>query len=61
MRWTRLAIRDAMTLERGEIQFDQSNKLHCIVTLRQKTGTHVSRSSPMLPKSCLAVLNGNSK
>src|SRR5713226_3083134 len=37
MRWTGLAIRDAVTLERGEIHFDKAEKLHSIVTSRQKT------------------------
>jgi integrase len=62
MRWTGLAIRDAVTLERGEIQFDKSSKLHRIVTARQKTGTHVSVPiRPDLAEELLAVLNGNPK
>jgi integrase len=62
MRWTGLAIRDAVTLERGEIQFDKSAKLHCIVTVRQKTGTHVSVPlKPEVAEELLAVLNGNPK
>ncbi len=62
MRWTGLAIRDAVTLERNEIQFDRSNKLHCIVTSRQKTGTHVSVPlRPEVADEVLAVLNGNPK
>jgi integrase/recombinase XerD len=62
MRWTGLAIRDAVTLERGEIHFDKSAKLHSIVTSRQKTGTHVSVPlKPDVAAELLAVLNGNPK
>jgi integrase/recombinase XerD len=62
MRWTGLAIRDAVTLERGEIQFDKSTDLHCIVTSRQKTGTHVSVPlKPEVAEELLTVLNGNPK
>ena len=62
MRWTGLAIRDAVTLERGEIQFDKAAKLHSIVTSRQKTGTHVSVPlRPEVAEELLAVLNGNPK
>src|SRR5260370_329395 len=42
MRHSGLAIRDAVTLERSEIQHDHKKKIHRIVTNRQKTGTHVS-------------------
>lgn len=41
MRWSGLAIRDALTLKRNEIQFDAKRKLHRIVTPRQKTGVNV--------------------
>jgi integrase/recombinase XerD len=62
MRWTGLAIRDAVTLERGEIQLDKSTKLHCVVTSRQKTGTHVSIPlKPDVAQELLTVLNGNPK
>lgn len=62
MRWTGLAIRDAVTLERGEIQFDKALKLHCIVTSRQKTGTHVAVPiKPDVAEELLAVANGNPK
>jgi integrase/recombinase XerD len=62
MRWTGLAIRDAVTLERGEIHFDKSAKLYSIVTSRQKTGTHVSVPlKPDVAEELLAVLNGNPK
>jgi integrase/recombinase XerD len=60
MRWTGLAIRDAVTLERGEIQHDKAKKLYRIVTARQKTGTHVSVPiRPEIAEELLAVLNGN--
>jgi integrase/recombinase XerD len=62
MRWTGLAIRDAVTLEREEIHFDKAAKLHSIVTSRQKTGTHVSVPlKPDVAEELLAVLNGNPK
>ncbi len=60
MRHSGLAIRDAVTLERSEIQHDSKLKLHRIVTSRQKTGTHVSvLIPPDVAKEVLAVLNGN--
>jgi integrase len=62
MRHSGLAIRDAVTLERGEIQWDANKKLHRIVTSRQKTGTHVSVPIPKeVAKEVLTVLNGNPK
>jgi integrase len=62
MRYSGLAIRDAVTLERGEIHFDKAAKLHSIVTSRQKTGTHVSVPlKPEVAEELLAVLNGNPK
>lgn len=60
MRWSGLAIRDAVTLRRDEIVFDKAKKLHRIVTSRQKTGTHVSVPIPKdIAKEILNVLNGN--
>jgi len=60
MRHSGLSIRDAVTLERSEIQHDSKLKLHRIVTSRQKTGTHVSvLIPPDVAKEVLAVLNGN--
>lgn len=60
MRWSGLAIRDAVTLKREEIIFDRAKKLHRIVTARQKTGTHVSVPIPKaVAKELLAALNGN--
>jgi site-specific recombinase XerD len=60
MRHSGLAIRDAVTLERSGIQYDERKKLHRIVTARQKTGTHVSVPLPPgVAKELLDVLNGN--
>ena len=60
MRWSGLAIRDALTLKRTEIIADKSKRIHRIVTARQKTGTHVSVPIPPdVAKELLAVLNGN--
>ena len=60
MRWSGLAIRDAVTLRRDEIIFDKPKGLYRIVTARQKTGTHVSVPIPLkIAKELLAVLNGN--
>ena len=42
MRYSGLAIQDAVTLERIEVVWDSKAKLHSVVTSRQKTGTHVS-------------------
>jgi integrase/recombinase XerD len=60
MRHSGLAIRDALTLKRGELQHDKQKKLYRIVTARQKTGTHVSVPLPPdVAKELLAVANGN--
>jgi site-specific recombinase XerD len=60
MRWTGLAIRDAVTLERGEIRHDKAARLYLIVTSRQKTGTHVAVPiRPELAQELLGVANGN--
>jgi integrase/recombinase XerD len=60
MRWSGLAIRDALTLKRGELQHDKTKKLYRIVTARQKTGTHVSVPIPEdVAQELLTVLNGN--
>jgi hypothetical protein len=40
MRWSGLAIRDAVTLERGEILHDAARNVYRVTTKRQKTGTH---------------------
>jgi site-specific recombinase XerD len=60
MRWSGLAIRDALTLKRAELQHDKQKGLYRIVTARQKTGTHVSVPvPPEVAKELLAVVNGN--
>jgi site-specific recombinase XerD len=62
MRWSGLAIRDALTLERNEIQRDKAKGLYRIVTARQKTGTHVSVPiPPAIAQELLEVLNGNTR
>jgi integrase/recombinase XerD len=62
MRWSGLAIRDAVTLERAEIQHDEANGIYRIVTARQKTGTHGSVPSPSnVAKELLTVANGNER
>jgi integrase/recombinase XerD len=60
MRWSGLAIRDAVTIRRDEIIHDKTKKLYRIVTARQKTGTHVSVPiRAEVAKEILAVVNGN--
>jgi integrase/recombinase XerD len=58
MRYSGLAIRDALTLQRAEITHTAG--LYSIVTSRQKTGTHVSVPiPPSVALEILAVANGN--
>jgi integrase len=64
MRYSGLAIQDAVTLERDEIERDVKKGLCRVVTSRQKTGTHVS--VPLPPDVAAEVmsvmeLNGNPK
>lgn len=60
MRYSGLAIRDALCLERSGIIEDKAKRLHRVVTARQKTGTHVSVPIPAaVAKELLKVLNGN--
>src|ERR1700730_3662980 len=60
MRWSGLAIRDAVTLRRDEIIYDSGKQLHRIVTNRQKTGVHVSVPIPPdVAKEIITVANGN--
>jgi integrase/recombinase XerD len=62
MRHSGLAIRDAVPLQRDEIQWDKKKKIHRIVTNRQKTGVHVSVPlPPEIAKELLAIGNGNGK
>jgi len=60
MRWSGLAIRDALTLKRAELQFDEKKQLHRVVTARQKTGVNVSVPiPPNIAQELLRVANGN--
>jgi integrase/recombinase XerD len=60
MRHSGLAIRDAVTLERGEVVRDAKKKIYRVATSRQKTGTHVSVPIPdIVAKEILTVLNDN--
>lgn len=60
MRWSGLAIRDALTLKRSELRHDKAKDAYLIVTARQKTGTHVSVPiPPNVAEELLTVLNGN--
>ena len=60
MRWSGLAIRDAVTLKRAEVLRDKAKGLYRIVTARQKTGTHVSVPIPSdVAAELLAVPNSN--
>lgn len=62
MRHSGLAIRDALTLKRTEIQHDKSKDLYRIVTARQKTGVNVSVPVPPdIAQELLAVANGNAE
>jgi site-specific recombinase XerD len=59
MRWSGLAIQDAVTLERHEVKHDAKG-LFKIVTSRQKTGTDVSVPVPPdVAQELLVVANGN--
>jgi integrase/recombinase XerD len=60
MRHSGLAIRDAVTIARHEIQRDGKKKLVRVTTARQKTGTHVSVPiRPDIADEILAIANGN--
>jgi site-specific recombinase XerD len=60
MRYSGLAIRDAVTLERAEIQHDAKRGIYRVTTSRQKTGTHVSVPIPAdVAKELLALTNDN--
>jgi len=54
MRYSGLAIGDAVTLERTKIIKDTKKKVYRVVTSRQKTGTHVSVALP--PDVALEVI-----
>jgi integrase/recombinase XerD len=60
MRYSGLAIRDAVTFRRSELQWDGQKKIHRVTTARQKTGTHVSVPvPPEVATELLAVLNAH--
>jgi len=60
MRWSGLAIRDALTLKRSGLIHDAEKKVYRVVTSRHKTGTHVSVPIPeRAAKELLTALNGN--
>jgi integrase/recombinase XerD len=62
MRHFGLAIRDAVTLERSEMQHDIKRNLYRVVTSRQKTGTHVRVPIPPgVATEILSVTCGNPK
>jgi integrase/recombinase XerD len=62
MRHSGLAIRDAVPLERDEIQWDAKKRVHRVVTSRQKTGVHVSVPiPPEVATELLGVLSGNDR
>lgn len=62
MRWSGLAITDAVTLERSELFRDEGKGLWRVVTSRQKTGTHVSVPLPEdVAAELLAVKNENKR
>ena len=61
MRWSGLAIRDALTLEQEALKRDGAKRLYRVVTNRQKTGTHVSVPIPPdVADELLAVAAKNS-
>ncbi len=62
MRWTGLAISDALTLERSRVQHDKKSCVYRVVTSRQKTGTHVSVPIPPdVAEEILAVKGDNAR
>lgn len=60
MRFSGLAIQDAVTLERDELQKDRKTNIYRVVTSRQKTGVHVSVPLPPdVAKEVIAVMELN--
>ena len=60
MRYTGLAIGDAVGLERSRVRFDRAKKITRVVTSRAKTGVDVSVPIPPdVAKELLTVANGN--
>jgi len=60
MRWSGLAIMDALTLRRDELVHDAAKGVYRVVTQRTKTGTDVTVPiPPAVAKELLAVPNSN--
>jgi integrase len=60
MRWSGLAIMDALTLRRDELVHDEAKDVYRVVTQRTKTGTDVTVPiPPAVAKELLAVPNSN--
>ena len=62
MRWRGLAIRDASTLQRSDLNFDKSKDLYRIIRKLTKTGEPLYIPIPKdVAEDVLAVFNGNPK
>src|SRR5215472_3736119 len=62
MRWSGLAIRDALTLKRSGLIRDEQKNVYRVETARHKTGVNVSVPIPgHVAKELLTVLNGNTE
>lgn len=60
MRWSGLAIRDASTLKRADLQLDRQKNLYRILRERTKTGSDLYIPIPReVAEELLAVANGN--
>ena len=60
MRWSGLAIRDASTLKREDLQFDKQKRLYKVIRERTKTGEALDIPIPKdLAKELLSLPNGN--
>jgi integrase/recombinase XerD len=60
MRWSGLAIRDASTLKRGDLNFDKGSGIYRIIRKRTKTGEDLYIPIPKdVAEEVTAVLNGN--
>jgi integrase/recombinase XerD len=60
MRWSGLAIRDASTLQRTDLHFDEAKDIYKIIRERTKTGTPLYIPIPKaVAEQILAVLNGS--
>ena len=60
MRWSGLAIRDASTLQRSDLNFDKSKDLYRIIRKRTKTGEALYIPIPKdVAEELLEVVNGS--